>query len=177
MRRRNELLRNSLVAGNYPYHTVQRNESYSFAVFLRALEYYEGIMFLTTNRVHAFDPAFKSRIHLTIYYPSLCEEFRRELWSNFMTTGIADDVDQSVQDTAFLNEMAELEFNGRQIRNVVHTAYSLAVSWNEELSENHIRTTLSAMNSFEEMGEAPSDTDQEDRVSFPRRSKKRRRTD
>ena len=37
-------------------------------MFLRLLEYYKGVMFLTTNRVSAFDAAFQSRIHLTINY-------------------------------------------------------------------------------------------------------------
>src|SRR6266487_4835165 len=39
--------------------------------FLRTLEYYEGIMFLTTNRVQTFDDAIASRIHLMIKYESL----------------------------------------------------------------------------------------------------------
>lgn len=34
--------------------------------FLRALEYYEGILILTTNRVGTFDEAFKSRIQLAL---------------------------------------------------------------------------------------------------------------
>ncbi|KAF2455723.1 P-loop containing nucleoside triphosphate hydrolase protein [Lineolata rhizophorae] len=33
------------------------------AVFLRHLEYFSGIVFLTTNRIHVFDNAMKSRIH------------------------------------------------------------------------------------------------------------------
>lgn len=40
-------------------------------VFLRILEYYPGILFLTTNRVGSFDDAFRSRLHLTLYYPKL----------------------------------------------------------------------------------------------------------
>ena len=40
-------------------------------VFLRVLEYYEGILFLTTNRVGISDEAFKSRIHISLYYPPL----------------------------------------------------------------------------------------------------------
>lgn len=40
-------------------------------VFLGLLEYYQGIMFLTTNRAEEFDPAFLSRIHLIIDYHPL----------------------------------------------------------------------------------------------------------
>ena len=36
------------------------------AVFLRHLEYFSGIVFLTTNRIHVLDDAMKSRIHLAL---------------------------------------------------------------------------------------------------------------
>ena len=49
-------------------------------VFLRVLEYYTGILFLTTNRVGAFDEAFKSRIHISLYYPPLEEEQTKSIW-------------------------------------------------------------------------------------------------
>ncbi|KAI8186926.1 putative cell division cycle ATPase [Colletotrichum sp. SAR 10_76] len=40
-------------------------------VFLRVLEYYSGILFMTTNRVGALDEAFQSRVHLSLFYPNL----------------------------------------------------------------------------------------------------------
>lgn len=43
------------------------------SVFLRVLEYYNGLLFLTTNRVGTIDEAFKSRIHMSLYYPPLNE--------------------------------------------------------------------------------------------------------
>lgn len=43
------------------------------AVFLRVLEYYAGILFLTTNRIGGFDEAFASRIHMSLHYPQLTE--------------------------------------------------------------------------------------------------------
>ena len=36
------------------------------SVFLRQLEYYKGTLFLTTNRVGDMNPAFKSRIHVSL---------------------------------------------------------------------------------------------------------------
>lgn len=41
------------------------------SVFLRALEYYTGILFLTTNRIGTFEEALRSRIHVALYYPYL----------------------------------------------------------------------------------------------------------
>ncbi|KAH7140606.1 hypothetical protein EDB81DRAFT_885329 [Dactylonectria macrodidyma] len=50
------------------------------SVFLRCLEYYAGILFITTNRVGGIDPAFKSRIHLSLYYPRLDPETTLKLY-------------------------------------------------------------------------------------------------
>src|SRR4051794_35099600 len=40
-------------------------------VFLRVLEYYNGILFLTTNRIGKIDPAISSRIHIILHYRRL----------------------------------------------------------------------------------------------------------
>jgi hypothetical protein len=50
---------------------INNNHRLIVSVFPRVLEYYEGILFLTTNRVGVFDETFKSRIHLPLYYPLL----------------------------------------------------------------------------------------------------------
>jgi hypothetical protein len=43
---------------------IHRNALVS--IFLRLLEYFQGILFLTTNRVSTFDDAFQSRIHIAL---------------------------------------------------------------------------------------------------------------
>ncbi|KAG6358452.1 hypothetical protein INS49_014336 [Diaporthe citri] len=53
-------------------HDLKRNALVS--AFLRVLEYYNGIMFLTTNRAGVLDEAIKSRVHLNLYYDHLTEE-------------------------------------------------------------------------------------------------------
>lgn len=50
------------------------------SVFLRVLEYYSGILFLTTNRVGIMDQAFRSRIHLSLYYPALGKKASLKVW-------------------------------------------------------------------------------------------------
>ncbi|KAK5988009.1 hypothetical protein PT974_12145 [Cladobotryum mycophilum] len=57
---------------------LQRNAL--VAVFLRILEYYNGILFLTTNRVGIIDEAFKSRIHMSLYYPPLNSRQYRQIF-------------------------------------------------------------------------------------------------
>src|SRR5271169_6713999 len=64
------------------YFAVLRNAIVT--VFLRMLEYYQGFLFLTTNRIDDFDPAFDSRIHLKIFYPELTPDRRIEIWKNFL---------------------------------------------------------------------------------------------
>lgn len=54
-------------------------------ISLRKLEYYQGILFLTSNRGIQFDDAILSRIHLIIEYENLTREFRRDLWSTFLS--------------------------------------------------------------------------------------------
>ena len=56
---------------------LQRNALVS--VFLRVLEYYSGILILTSNRVGTFDEAFKSRIQLALHYDGLNEEQRQKI--------------------------------------------------------------------------------------------------
>ncbi|GAM83468.1 hypothetical protein ANO11243_014560 [Dothideomycetidae sp. 11243] len=64
-------------------HEIERNKIVS--IFLRVLEYYEGIMFLTTNRVQTLDQAFQSRIHISLDYPELSIESRKQVWKNFLS--------------------------------------------------------------------------------------------
>ncbi|RAH71883.1 ATP-binding protein [Aspergillus aculeatinus CBS 121060] len=96
---------------------LARNELVS--IFLRKMEYYEGILFLTSNRAENIDPAFDSRIHISLQYPDLDAVSRRQIWAQFLraTADITE---------AQLDSLAELELNGRQIKNVLKTAHLLA---------------------------------------------------
>lgn len=49
----------------------------------RLLEYHQGILFLTTNRVKRFDPAFHSRISIALKYDELQSVAREKVWENF----------------------------------------------------------------------------------------------
>ncbi|KAF3006106.1 hypothetical protein E8E14_000644 [Neopestalotiopsis sp. 37M] len=101
-------------------HDLQRNSLVS--IFLRELEYYTGIMFLTTNRVATFDDAFKSRIHVPLRYTRLTMKSRRAIWQNFCNrVPGGTDIDEKG-----LDQLAQHELNGRQIKNIVKTAESLA---------------------------------------------------
>ena len=99
---------------------------------------------MTTNRVHIFDEAFKSRIHLTINYPDLVFNSRRDLWRTFIERG-SEGSDLEWLNDVCLNNLASYEFNGRQIKNAVRTAHALSVSAETNLSMARIETVLEIM--------------------------------
>ena len=110
-------------------------------VFLRQLEYYRGVLFLTTNRDFTFDEAFCSRISVFLRYENLTEGQRNEIWRNIldrsgMTTIPSEEV---------IAEFARYEFNGREIRNVMQTAQTVARSKEELLDARHIRQALQVL--------------------------------
>jgi hypothetical protein len=105
-------------------------------------------MFLTTNRIMNFDTAFKSRIHLAIKYPGLSESSQRQLWTTFITNDFQRPEPYWLNE-ALLDNVTSKKLNGRQIKNVVHTAMALAVAANRELEPQDIYTSLKAMEDFE----------------------------
>jgi SpoVK/Ycf46/Vps4 family AAA+-type ATPase len=108
-----DLTRNSLVAG-----------------FLRAIEYYEGIVFLTTNRIGTFDEAFLSRINVSIYYPPFTDEERDKIWNNYFEkiereAGHQMHVPESAKSYATESSaVRELKWNGREIRNGIYSIHN-----------------------------------------------------
>ncbi|KAF8865079.1 P-loop containing nucleoside triphosphate hydrolase protein [Acephala macrosclerotiorum] len=106
------------------------------AVFLRQIEYYRGIIFLTTNLLNNIDEAFRSRIQIHLCYPPLSFEYRQKLWEKFLfrASGASGTTEQhnhgqehlSPQDLASL---AEWKLNGREIGHATTNA-SLWCSYN-----------------------------------------------
>ncbi|KKY17012.1 putative atpase aaa+ type core [Phaeomoniella chlamydospora] len=115
---------------------MERNKIVS--VFLRVLEYYEGLMFMTTNRVSAFDAAFRSRIHINMDYPPLNHSGRKAVWSKFRKLPA---VNSMITDDE-ISALAEKTMNGREIKNSIKIASLLAEQKHEELNMAHIKTVL-----------------------------------
>jgi len=129
-------------------HDLERNAM--VAVFLRHVEYYRGVLFLTTNRVKAFDEAFLSRIHVALHFRDLPFESKVQVWWAFITkVGAAASVTQEQ-----VRVLATRDSNGRQIKNAVRTAHSLAIGKGERLGFKHFLSTLDAMDDFTKQFEA-----------------------
>ena len=132
---------------------MERNSLVS--IFLRTLEYYSGILFMTTNRVRTFDDAFKSRIHVPLKYDDLPKSSRVKIWRNFLDKlrfsdpesegGIKVDVDDIGYD-----RLAESPLNGRQIKNVVRTAKSLAAYRGGKLDVEALERVVEIQMAFED---------------------------
>ena len=126
---------------------LKRNSLVS--VFLRILEYYDGILILTSNRVGMFDEAFKSRIQVALHYENLNRASRKKIWQNFIDMLEEDDEDVNFDEIKLhLDDLAGKELNGRQIRNVLTTARQLAIFRNERLDWEHLVQALSVSSDF-----------------------------
>ncbi|KAL9942058.1 hypothetical protein ACHAQF_001504 [Verticillium nonalfalfae] len=127
---------------------LQRNSLVT--VFLRVLEYYEGILMLTSNRVGTFDEAFKSRIQVAIHYDNLSKKARKAIWRNFFDM-IEDSPHEDVNMPELerrLDELSAEEMNGRQIRNALRTARQLAKHRNERLDWPHLSQVIKTSGAF-----------------------------
>lgn len=136
----------SPVCGSLPCSRIP--EADVLIVFLRILEYYEGILFLTTNRITTFDLAFKSRVHLALKYKALDPDARRTLWKNFINR-TSSEVNMNTWHDSVLDRLAAVDLNGRQIKNAVRTANALAESSDERLSPDHLDIVLETLRDFE----------------------------
>ncbi|KAK5996712.1 hypothetical protein PT974_02052 [Cladobotryum mycophilum] len=124
---------------------IQRNELVS--IFLRELEYFRGIIFLTTNLYHTIDPAFRSRVSLHLLFQALTRDAREAIWRKFLERlpeiqeikssgeqgeeGPAEPKGKEVErplDDGDLRELSLWQLNGREIKNAV----KMVRSWCEQ---------------------------------------------
>jgi hypothetical protein len=129
-RSKNDIVRNAMVC-----------------VMLRLLEYYRGILFLTTNRVESIDPAFQSRVHCALKYNALNEESRLAIWSDILRHAGIEDAAKSGIDVSAL---AAHSLNGRQIKNVLQLALALCrhEGASQRLQQRHLDATLEITTQF-----------------------------
>ncbi|KAM0424533.1 hypothetical protein ACHAPT_010249 [Fusarium lateritium] len=123
------------------------------SVILQALEHYEGILILTSNRVGTLDEALKSRVRLAVAF-SLTGGARSRLWRNFIEqlrreqdndklTVDYDDLDDR------LEELVEYKLTGREIQNAIQTAKELASFRREPLAFKHVERSIEISNDFD----------------------------
>lgn len=124
-------------------HEMGRNALVS--IFLRVLEYYSGLLFLTSNRVSSFDEALKSRVHVPLKYHDLSATSSIRIWRSFLSK---IDGDVEIDDRGY-TKLGRVGLNGRQIKNVVRTASSLARYNSKKLDIDILMEVIGIQRDFE----------------------------
>jgi hypothetical protein len=159
------------------------NRNALVSVLLRVLEYYEGIIILTTNRITSLDIAVQSRIHLAIRYDDLDQKQKKNVFRMFLEQ-LEENEPKSIKDydkvLEYVDEYASRnKLNGRQIRNVVASALSLARSkakgdgegsGDPRMTVDHLKEVLYITQDFQEQLESiTTDTRRHNEVKGMRR--------
>lgn len=126
--------------------SLERNAMVS--VMLRLVEYFKGVLFLTSNRVDALDPAFKTRITLALRYDPLSHDARMTVWTNLLVlSGYAPSINDG---TINVKSLAEHVLNGREIKNAIRLAMALAEEDCVPLDQTLLDETIDTLNDFNE---------------------------
>lgn len=115
-------------------------------IFLKLLEYYQGILFLTTNRVKNIDTAFYSRISMGIHYPDLDNEKRVTIWTNLLAYAGEHSITKDM-----IYGLANADLNGRQIKHIIRQASTLARSENRKMGNADIADIMELAREFSEL--------------------------
>jgi hypothetical protein len=106
-------------------------------LFLKHIENYQGILFLTTNRVDIIDPAIDSRISIKLHY-EFTQSMRYNIWQNqFKKFNI--DI-KNIHDPVF-----SIHINGRQISNVIKLSLLLTNGHADKVNIDIIKQCLQMM--------------------------------
>jgi len=125
-------------------------------VFLRVLEYYQGIMFLTTNQIAEFDVAVPSRIHIAIKYESLKSNQMAAIFRGFLKNLGQELIEEDYEELEewLTDSVYPEKLDGRQIRNLVTTALGLARAefkyhgGKQKVNKGHLKRAFNNMKTF-----------------------------
>jgi len=134
-------------------HRSDLNRNALVSVLLRVLEYYNGILILTTNRIREFDVAVQSRINLGIKYGDLDRLQMQEIFDNFLDQVPEENVQEKRAIKTWFREEDEARewtnaLNGRHIRNIIFSAIDLAKADGGRLTLDHVRKMAKATYMF-----------------------------
>ncbi|KAI0967674.1 P-loop containing nucleoside triphosphate hydrolase protein [Xylaria arbuscula] len=118
------------------------------SIFLRQLEYYQGILLLTTNRIESIDDAFQSRIHFCHIYKELDSVARKSIWLEFLKkAALVPNIIVDVSDDD-VDELALRNINGRQIKNIVNMTQSIALEEKCPLTVKEVSMVADTLQNF-----------------------------
>ncbi|KAF8244609.1 P-loop containing nucleoside triphosphate hydrolase protein [Wilcoxina mikolae CBS 423.85] len=117
------------------------------AVFLHHLEYFQGIIFLTSNRVDGFDCAVKSRIHLLLGYNAPDLDARRMLWKQMLGNIPPEEAVFDIEEALAMVE--SYPFTGREISNATNTLRTLGREDCGKVTLEHFEMMKQVWSSFD----------------------------
>jgi hypothetical protein len=103
-------------------------------VFLRTLEYYNGVLFLTTNRAQDVDDAIASRCIARIEYLIPPIDDQKRIWRVLADTGGIALSDATISDIATRHG----DLSGRDIKNLLKLAKRYCIATDTKLTPNTI---------------------------------------
>jgi archaellum biogenesis ATPase FlaH len=107
------------------------------AVFLRMLEYHDGVMFLTSNRAADLDPAFASRISIHMKFGHGDVSKRYQVFRNLLKqSGISEEAQKEIM------KFDLPDINAREIKSLIRHAMTLASAEGREATIDDFRTFL-----------------------------------
>ncbi|KAL0942280.1 AAA family ATPase [Colletotrichum truncatum] len=126
--------------------TILSPRNAALPVLCHLIEYYEGMLFITTNadEISYKNPLFSHiNVHLRYYDPDLSQ--RTNIWRQHLervrgSTHCDESKNQWSEETYEL--LGQLHTNGREIRNYVRTAHGYAHALREDLDINHLLTVI-----------------------------------
>ncbi|SCZ87304.1 BZ3500_MvSof-1268-A1-R1_Chr2-2g04770 [Microbotryum saponariae] len=110
-------------------------------VFLRQLEYFTGVLILTTNVIEQLDDAFISRFAVVLHFKTLDSGSRRILWERFLAKAEASPNEFN------LDRLSSFEMNGRDIKHAVRMAQAVALVEKERLCTSHLEEVIAVAKS------------------------------
>jgi hypothetical protein len=138
---------------------IARNELVS--IFLRELEYFRGIIFLTTNLYDTIDTAFRSRVNIHLLFQPLPPDARVVLWRKFLDrlppVAVVDEHGRPVcdgdgkeqlrpmahaLDSEDMKELGLYALNGREIKNAIKTVKSWCECKGYEITLSRLESAI-----------------------------------
>ena len=104
--------------------------------FLRTLEYYQGVLFMTTNREVVIDDAILSRCNAIVRYKPPNEEEQEKIWAI-----LAKEFNVKLKPSLIMKIVKEFNYlTGREIKNFLKLAVLYAERMNEEVNLKVFKT-------------------------------------
>ena len=103
----------------------------SSQVLLREVEYFQGVLILTTNRIVAFDTAVLSRVHHAVNFSVVRRPLEAQIWRLWFEKAqglgiirVSQDVEERIAHFE-KDKKRSICLNGREIRNIFLMAQEL----------------------------------------------------